>query len=112
MTKVEAQMVNRGQKRRKEQAKKEEAEKCKAKKEFVGEGSGKNNTTIEQEKDMGADTESLSDCQLAWDRYFEKRRSEREEEKSETEEGEIKEPEQEEDEKLKKRITRTSTTAR
>ena len=56
---VEAQMVTRGQKRRMEQ--KEQGEKCIMGEGFVGEGSGKNSSTTEQEKDMDADTESLSD---------------------------------------------------
>ena len=73
---VEAQMVTRGQKQRMEQ--KEEAEKRRLGEGLVGEGSGKNDTIIEQEKEMDADTESLSDWQSAWDGYFKERRKEAE----------------------------------
>ena len=52
----------------------EEAEKHKLGEGFVGEGSSMNIT--EQEKEMDADTESLSDWQSAWDGYFKERRKE------------------------------------
>ena len=44
---------------------KEQAEKRKLGEGFVGERSGKNNIITEQEKEMDADTESLSDWQSA-----------------------------------------------
>ena len=45
---------------------------------FIGEESAKNNIT-EQEIEVDADTECLSDWQSAWDGYFEDRRKEAEE---------------------------------
>ena len=67
---------------------KEEVEKRRLGDQFVEEGSGKNNTIIEQEKENDTDTESLSAWQSEWDEYFEKRGKEAEEDQEDPEEEE------------------------
>ena len=71
---LEAKMVTRGQKQRMEQ--KEETEKRRLGEAFVEEGSSMNNTITEQEKEIDADTESISDWQSAWEGYFKEKRRE------------------------------------
>ena len=66
---------------------------------FVGEGSGKNNIITEQEKEMDAETESLSDWKSAWDGYFEDRKKKVAEAASkEEEQAKVKEEPEEEEE--------------